>query len=264
MPGCTPIGFPQAVGAPPPVTGAPPVRIAGSEVCMQAVLGRVAPMAKATGSTDRADSRTLADKAMDRYADGDEAAFGVLYDELAPRLYGYALWQTRSRAASEDVVQQTFLQIHRARDRFVRGAAVLTWAYAIARRLLIDASRRRIHEELRDEAPGLEQRSTEPAADDVIDRREQELAARRTLETLPASLRDSFQLVKLEGLSVAQAAEVLGITPGMVKIRTHRAKLALERSLGRDRGPRPAAGNVADLDTGQPRDPIPMKGDATP
>src|SRR5512147_2235575 len=78
MPGCTPIGFPQAVGAPPPVTGAPPVRIAGSEVCMQAVLGRVAPMAKATGSTDRADSRTLADKAMDRYADGDEAAFGVL------------------------------------------------------------------------------------------------------------------------------------------------------------------------------------------
>lgn len=249
MPGCTPIGFPQAVGAPPPVTGAPPVRIAGSEVCMQAVLGRVAPMAKATGSTDRADSRTLADKAMDRYADGDEAAFGVLYDELAPRLYGYALWQTRSRAASEDVVQQTFLQIHRARDRFVRGAAVLTWAYAIARRLIIDASRRRSHEELGDGTRGVEERSPAPAADDVMVQKERELEARRCLERLRPALRESFQLVKLEGLSVAEAAEVLGITPGMVKIRTHRAKKALERALAapaRDgKAPPPAGPAVA-------------------
>jgi RNA polymerase sigma-70 factor (ECF subfamily) len=214
---------------------------------MQAVLGQVAPMLKVSGSADRVGSQTLADRAMDRYADGDEKAFGALYDELAPRLFRYALWQTRSRAASEDVVQQTFLQIHCARDRFVRGAAVLTWAYAIARRLLIDASRRRGQEELRgDEALYPEQRSGDRAADDAMVQREQELEARRNLETLPPALRESFQLVKLEGLSVAQAAEVLGITPGMVKIRTHRAKAALERALARERsdtGPSPGAGD---------------------
>jgi RNA polymerase sigma-70 factor (ECF subfamily) len=213
----------------------------------EAVMGRVAPIAKARGATDQTDSRTLADRAMDRYADGDEAAFGTLYDELAPRLYRYALLQTHSRPASEDVVQQTFLQIHRARDRFVRGAAVMTWAYAIARHLIIDESRRRGHEELSDDGVfDVEKRSTELSADDALAQKEQELEARRDLEHLPPALRESFQLVKLEGLSVAQAAEVLGITPGMVKIRTHRARVALERAAlargPRDGRPAPPAG----------------------
>jgi RNA polymerase sigma-70 factor (ECF subfamily) len=200
----------------------------------EAVLEPVAPIAKTRGSIDRTASQALADRAMDRYADGDGAAFSTLYDELAPRLYRFALLQTHSRSASDDVVQQTFLQIHSARDRFVRGAAVLTWAYAIARRLLIDARRRRGHEELRDDgAFDVEGRSTGLAADDAMAQKEQELEARQGLERLPPALREPFQLVKLEGLSVAQAAEVLGITPGMVKIRTHRARVALERALAR-------------------------------
>ena len=200
----------------------------------EAVLGQVAPFARARGSADQAPSQTPADHAMDRYADGDEAAFSTLYDELAPRLYRYALLRTHSRPASEDVVQQTFLQIHGARDRFVRGAAVLTWAYAITRRLLIDASRRQRHEEFRDDGVGdVEERSTGLAADDAMAQKEQELEARRDLERLPPALRESFHLVKLEGLSVAQAAEVLGITPGMVKIRTYRARVALKRALSR-------------------------------
>ena len=223
----------------------------------EAVLGQVALIAKARGSIDQTASQTLADRAMDRYADGDGAAFSTLYDELAPRLYRYALLRTHSRSASEDVVQQTFLQIHSARDRFVRGAAVLTWAYAIARRLLIDASRRQGHEELRDDgAFDVEERSTGLAADDAMAQKEQELEARRDLEHLPAALRESFQLVKLEGLSVAQAAEVLGITPGMVKIRTHRARVALKRALSRrshDGRPPPPAGPAVARERGMPR-----------
>src|SRR5512133_1589424 len=87
------------------------------------------------------DERSRADEAMDRYADGDEGAFGILYDELAPRLHRYALRGTRSRSAADDLVQQVMLQLHAARGRFLRSAAVLPWAYAIARRLLIDARR---------------------------------------------------------------------------------------------------------------------------
>ena len=222
----------------------------------EAALGQVALIAKARGSIDQTASQTLADRAMDRYADGDEAAFGTLYDELAPRLYRYALLRTHSRSASEDVVQQTFLQIHGARDRFVRGAAVLTWAYAIARRLLIDASRRRGHEEVSDDgAFDVEERSTELAADDAMAQKEQELEARQDLERLPPALRESFQLVKLEGLSVAQAAEVLGITPGMVKIRTYRARVALKRALGRGShdGRPPPTGPAVERERGMPR-----------
>src|SRR5260370_6889043 len=80
--------------------------------------------------------------AMDRYADGDDAAFSELYDILAPRLFGYLLRQTRNNARAEDLVQQTFLQMHCARGKFIRGADVVPWAFAIARRLMIDGFRR--------------------------------------------------------------------------------------------------------------------------
>src|SRR6476646_8553344 len=83
-----------------------------------------------------------ADAAMERYASGDASAFGELYDRLAPRLYGYLLRQTKDFSRAEDLVQQTMLQIHCARGQFVRGAAVLPWAFAISRRLLIDETRR--------------------------------------------------------------------------------------------------------------------------
>ena len=90
----------------------------------------------------RSNANASLDAAMDRYARGDDTAFGEIYDKLAPRLYGFLLRHTRDRAKAEDVVQQTMLQIHRARGRFQPGAEVTPWAFAIARRLLIDQHRR--------------------------------------------------------------------------------------------------------------------------
>src|SRR4051812_10555208 len=78
------------------------------------------------------------DAAMDRYAGGDDAAFEIVYDGLAPRLQSFLLRYTNDRARAEDVVQQTMLQIHRARGRFLIGSQVVPWAFANARRLLID------------------------------------------------------------------------------------------------------------------------------
>src|SRR5262245_58232460 len=80
-------------------------------------------------------------EAMDRHADGDAAAFRTIYDLLVPRLK--AFFSTRDPSRAEDLVQQTLLQIHRARQTFVRGSDVYPWAYAIGRRLLIDAHRRK-------------------------------------------------------------------------------------------------------------------------
>jgi RNA polymerase sigma-70 factor (ECF subfamily) len=72
---------------------------------------------------------------MDRYADGDDAAFGLVYDVLAPRLYPFLLHKTRNPARAEHLVEQTFLQMHCARETYVTGADVLRWAFAIARSL---------------------------------------------------------------------------------------------------------------------------------
>jgi RNA polymerase sigma-70 factor (ECF subfamily) len=182
-----------------------------------------------------ASTSAAANAAMERYAAGDDGAFGELYDCVAPRLHGYLVRQTRDSARAEDLVQQTLLQMHRARGRFIRGADVMPWAFAIARRLLIDSIRRRKHEVLAsgDEDTGASQAvATDAPADELV--QAQELAARfqRALAKLPETQRVAFELVKQEGLSVAEAAEVLGTTVSAVKLRAHRAYEALRVVLG--------------------------------
>jgi len=203
----------------------------------------VVPMPQSSRSgVERACEQSLADQAMERYADGDSTAFSALYDELAPRLFRFAARQLRSHAAAEDVVQQALLQIHCARDHFTRGAAVLPWAYAITRRLVFDASRRRDREDLRaNPAQDAEEPSGAVAPDEALHRKRSEAALRGDLLRLPPALREAFELLKLEGLSVADSAEVLGITRGMVKIRAHRATAALRSAeLRRERADRTA------------------------
>ncbi len=194
---------------------------------------------RGAGVAAKAYHTSVADEAMERYADGDVTAFATLYDELAPRLYRFAARQLQSRAAAEDVVQQALLQIHCARARFTHGAAVLPWAYAIVRRLVIDLTHRRSREDLRANlAPEAEEPSGAALPDEAVHLKRGEAALRQDLLRLPRALRDAFELVKIEGLSVAESAEVLGITRGMVKIRAHRATVALRSAhLAREGAP---------------------------
>jgi len=178
----------------------------------------------------RAVDRAAQDVAMERYARGDDAAFAAVYDAIAPRLYAFLLRQTRSEARAKDVLQQTFLKLHLARGSFMPGAAVLPWAYAIARRLWIDTTRRARHE-----VP-LDVEGQEPSDDlppDVaVYSAEIAGRVRRVLERLPENQRVAFQLVKEEELSIAEAAAVLGTTESAVKLRAHRAYQALRADLG--------------------------------
>jgi RNA polymerase sigma-70 factor (ECF subfamily) len=178
--------------------------------------------------------RAPADVAMDRYAAGEDAAFGEVYDAVAPRLYAYLLRQARSESIAEDVLQQTLLRMHVARGSFLVGAEVMPWAYAIARRLLIDRSRRHRREVLSDDAstPG----DTEPSADDPADDLVQAAQLSRRLDAelakLPEAQRTAFDLIKREGLSMAEAASILGTSVTAVKLRAHRAYVALRAALG--------------------------------
>jgi RNA polymerase sigma-70 factor, ECF subfamily len=167
---------------------------------------------------------------MDRYAAGDDDAFAVVYDALAPRLYAYLLRHTRNAADAADLLQQTMLHIHRGRGVFISGAEVAPWAFAIARRLLSRTRRRglvlRADEDLLDGRP-----SETPRADDLV--HAHELAARvdHALAELPSSQRQAFELTKKQGLSLVQAAQVLGTTVCAVKLRIHRAYTAIRATL---------------------------------
>ncbi len=182
-------------------------------------------------------SRSRASLAMDRYADGDDGAFVEVYDELAPKLLMLARSMLRSVSTAEDVVQQTFLQIHQARATFVRGAPVEPWAYTITRRAAITWMRRQGRRlEL---APGSTEREHEPA--DELSPSPERNAATRELDdalanellTVPETLRSAFVMLRLEGLSATETGNVLGVTQAAAKVRAHRAGRLLRTRLSR-------------------------------
>jgi RNA polymerase sigma-70 factor (ECF subfamily) len=167
--------------------------------------------------------------AMERYASGEEAAFGELYDLLTPRLMGYLLRRTRNLDVTEDLLQQTFLHVHRARSSFIAGSDVWPWALAIARRLVID----RVRIVQRDDklASESEAGGLAVAADDLLEAKQLGLRLEGELARLPESQRVAFSLVKRHGLSLAAAAAMLATTVGAVKVRVHRAHVALRAAL---------------------------------
>ena len=176
---------------------------------------------------------------MARYQDGDSTAFRELYTLVAPRLLGYLMKMARSRPLAEDLLQQTFMKVHRSRGAYVRGADPVPWIYAIAHRTFIDEARRTKRAIVRtsgDDAPPEvsaditgttpEQRD-EPRADPELAK-----AALDALAELPAQQREAVVLTKLDGKTVAEAAEIAGTTVGAMKVRAHRGYEALRRLLG--------------------------------
>jgi RNA polymerase sigma-70 factor, ECF subfamily len=198
--------------------------VLSDEGALEAIAGATVPDA----------SRSAANAAMDRYADGDDSAFGVLYDELGPRLFRFSLRQMRNEAAAEDIVQQTMLQMHCARDRFRRGADVLPWSFAIARRLMIDAMRRKRHQEVLANDPDEDREPTSTdAPDELLQGKQLAATLRQALLAVPEGQREAFILVREDGLSVAEAAEILGISAAAVKVRAHRAYEALREAVSK-------------------------------
>jgi RNA polymerase sigma-70 factor (ECF subfamily) len=179
--------------------------------------------------------KAAASAAMDRYACGEDAAFSELYDLLAPRLASFLMRRTRDAAKTDDLVQQTFMQMHCARRHFTRGASVTAWSFAIARRLLIDTFRKSGREALPllDDAEN-ERESMDPGArpDEMAAHNRLTRRVEKELQRVPTANRMAFELVHGDGLTAAEAAEVIGTTAMAVRLRVHRAYEALRAALG--------------------------------
>jgi RNA polymerase sigma-70 factor (ECF subfamily) len=178
---------------------------------------------------------------MDRYATGDASAFAELYRQLAPRLRMFLLRLCGSPRLSEDLLQDTFLRIHRARGSFTKGAAAMPWIYAIARNVFLDNVRKGRErsavamDELREEPHPLAHSLPTPEAAMVAT--ESLAIVRSTLERMPPAHREAFILIRFEGMSVADAAQVLDASEAAVKVRAFRAYEAFRsalRSAGKD------------------------------
>jgi RNA polymerase sigma-70 factor (ECF subfamily) len=157
--------------------------------------------------------------------DGDARAYRLFLDELAKRLRAFLrkrLYDGQDHV--EDLVQETMLAVHNARATYRRDQPVTAWVHAIARYKLMDYLRARMRQDVfndpLDDAESLFQDSCEQAVD-----------ARRDiavlLSRLPERQRVPIELVKLQELSVAEAALHSGMSESAVKVGIHRGLKAL-------------------------------------
>lgn len=169
---------------------------------------------------------------MERYVDGDAAAFDELYAIVRPPIVASLRRWLKQTHLVEDALQITLLKLHASRDRYKRGAPVLPWVLTIARNVALDRLRSKASKE-----QSLEPEAAERiVAEDTIrwgDNDEQEViaAVRDAIEQLPAATRDVVRMHKLEGKTMSEVAEQLGIKEGAARVRAHRGYKALARLL---------------------------------
>jgi RNA polymerase sigma-70 factor, ECF subfamily len=155
---------------------------------------------------------------------GDTAAYATCLSELSLLLRGFM----RKRLASipdevEDLVQEVLLAIHNQRHTFDASQPLTAWAHGIARFKLVDFFRRRggqgQHVDIDDVEADLsfESQPAEDAKRDVL----------TLLDDLPEKQREAIHWVKIEGLSIAEAANKTGQSQSSIKVGIHRGLKAL-------------------------------------
>ncbi len=126
----------------------------------------------------------------------------------------------------DDIVQETLIAIHNKRHTYDRVTPVTAWASAIARYKMIDAVRTRYADRSKISLTELDNIASEESLD--ID---MQLSIRSALAALPQKMKDSIELVKVQGNSVKDAASVIGISEPAVKTSIHRGLKYMLREL---------------------------------
>ena len=166
------------------------------------------------------------DRWMERYQQADPDAPATLVSALSPALLRFFRSQVASREQADDLLQETWLRIHRVRHTYRPGEPVLPWIYAIARRVRIDGYRRMrritLHEiamEVPPEQPvQAEAQNPTPAFDTLV-------------AALPEAQREVVTMLKVGGLSLEEVARATSSTVGAVKQKAHRAYERLRKLL---------------------------------
>lgn len=172
---------------------------------------------------------------------GTEHGFETLVRQETGRLLSVTRRILRNEEDARDAVQDAFISAYRAREKFSGDAKVSTWLHRIAVNAALTKlrSRKRRPEESIDELlPRFQPSgrfvdavtSWQEPVDVALSRRETADLVRQAIDELPESYRLALLLRDIEGLSTKEAADALDVTPNAVKLRLHRARLAL-RSL---------------------------------
>lgn len=171
---------------------------------------------------------------------GDQRAFAEMVERYSGTVYNLALRMMSNPQEAEDVLQETFISAFRGLARFEGRSQLSTWLYRIAyNAALMRLRKRRLPTLSIDEPLANEEGDPMPrqlvdwvsAPDRILLNGELRHVLNAAVETLPEGLRTVFVLRDIEGLSTAETAAVLDLTETNVKVRLHRARLALRERL---------------------------------
>lgn len=163
---------------------------------------------------------------------GDSAAYAELLRLITPRIRRIVLRQRgfAGAADAEDLVQDVLLSVHAVRATYDSTRPFVPWLLAIVRNRLADGGRRygrtTRHEVAQDDVT-----FDEPAANLDVEGLADAAALREAVRALPEGQRQAIELLKLEELSLKEAAAITGTSVGALKVATHRALATLRRTL---------------------------------
>jgi RNA polymerase sigma-70 factor, ECF subfamily len=154
---------------------------------------------------------------MRRYQQADPAAPAALVALISPALLRFFRFNAASREQAEDLLQETWLKIHRMRHTWRPGERVLPWVYAIAHHVRIDSYRRTRRIATRETAldPMFEPACSTGAYESIH--------FESLVSSLPDGQREVIIMLKAAGMTVEEVARATSSTVGAVKLKAHRA-----------------------------------------
>lgn len=184
-------------------------------------------------------TQRLADQALlSRVAQGDQTAFGDLYDRLNRPLYSLILKMVGDPSEAEDALQDATLQIWRRAAHYDSAqSSVFTWAVMLTRSRVIDRLRARgrrarlIADNALDEERAAEIASDVETAADSLTRNDEAARARAALLKLPPDQRQAIELAFFGDMTHVEIAEQSGEPLGTVKARIRRGLLRMRDNL---------------------------------
>ncbi len=172
--------------------------------------------------------RAWSDEALAaEYLKGDVKAFEAIVDRHTPRLIAVARKNARNLDDAQDIVQEALLKASLNMHTFRSEAALATWLYRLVRNAGYDHAKRadnkRRHLSLDDEDTMVPAMIT-AAAYAPLQNFDRIMTLRQVLAKMPSANRRALMLIDVQGLTVTTAARELGVAPGTVKSRRHRAR----------------------------------------
>jgi RNA polymerase sigma-70 factor (ECF subfamily) len=178
---------------------------------------------------------------MLRVAEGDEASFNYLAEKYHRPMIHFLYRMVGNQAIAEELAQEVFLRVYRARSSYRAEARFTTWLYRIATNLGVNYARDTRHERMAQtvylDAPDEETRTTPDVADDepTVEQRllrdERMAAIRRHVMALPERQRMAVLMHKYEGMDYRQIGEVLKLSESATKSLLFRAYQTLREKL---------------------------------